>query len=206
MDRLYQTTFDQVRMPEERAQRLRAELASRCSHHELEAISMNNSKKIRRPAMAMVAVFVIAALSLTAFAYGETIVDRVYNMMTGGMVEHGTTEDGTAYASGSYNADEAVPPVERREDGRLYLTVNGENLDITDQCSYETPYLYECTGPDGLRHAFIIGGGLDAIGWAEFLWNENGLPEAGSAVFGTPGGAEDAPWLEQGKDELNLPW
>ena len=206
MDRLYQKTFDQVRLPEDRAQRLRAELASRCSHDEMEAISMDNSKKIRRPVMALVAVFLIAAMSLTAFAYGEKIVDRFYTMMTGGTVEHGTTEDGISYTGASTNLDEVVAPVELRDDGRLYLTVNGENLDITDQCSYEIPYIYECTGPDGLRHAFIVGGDRDAIGWAEFMWDENGMPEAGSAVFGTPGGQEDAPWLDEGKDELNLPW
>ncbi len=206
MDRLYQKTFDQVRMPKDRAQQLRTELASRCSHDEMEARTMNNSKKIRRPALALVAVFVIAAMSLTAFAYGGAIAERVYTLMTGGTVEHGVTEDGVSYASGSTAPDEVTAPVELRDDGRLYFVANGEDIDITDQCSYETPYIYECTGPDGLRHAFIVGGDLDAIGWAEFMWNEDGMPEAGSAAFGTPGGTEDAPWLDEGKDELNLPW
>ena len=206
MDRLYQKTFDRVRMPKDRAQQLRTELASRCSRDEMEARTMNNSKKIRRPALALVAVFVIAAMSLTAFAYGGTIVERVYTLMTGGTVEHGITEDGVSYASGSTTLDEVTAPVELRDDGRLYFVANGEDIDITDQCSYETPYIYECTGPDGLRHAFIVGGDPDAIGWAEFMWNEDGMPEAGSAAFGTPGGAEDAPWLDVGKNELNLPW
>ena len=59
---------------------------------------------------------------------------------------------------------------------------------------------------DGLRHAFIIGGDLDALGWAEFFWNEDGIPQGGAAHFGTPEGSDDAPWLDAGKTQLNLPW
>lgn len=206
MDPLYQRTFDQVRMSEDQVRQVRAELASRCPRDEMEAHPMNNSKRIRRPILAIAAVFLIAAMSLTAFAYGGRIVEQVYTMMTGGTTEHGIDENGNAYASGSVDTGAVTAPVELREDGRLYLTVNGEDLDITGQCSYETPYLYECTGPDGLRHAFIIGGDMDAIGWAEFMWDEDGMPSGGSAHFGTPGGTDDAPWLDAGKEQLNLPW
>lgn len=205
MDPLYQRTFDQVRMSEDQVRRVRTELASRCPRDEMEALHMNNSKRIRRPILAVAAVFLVAAMSLTAFAYGDRIVERVYTMMTGGSIERGVDESGNSYAIGSFDMGEAAP-VELREDGRLYLTVNGEELDITDQCSYETPYIYECTGPDGLRHALIIGGNLDAIGWAEFMWDEEGMPSGGNASFGTPGGTDDAPWFDAGKEELNLPW
>lgn len=33
----------------------------------------------------------------------------------------------------------------------MYLVVNEENTDITEKCSYTEPYIYECTGEDGLR-------------------------------------------------------
>ncbi|MCI8539405.1 MAG: hypothetical protein HFF18_12240 [Oscillospiraceae bacterium] len=206
MDPLYQRTFDQVRMSEEQVRQIRAGLASRCPRDEMEAHLMNNSKRIRRPILAIAAVFLIAAMSLTAFAYGGKIVEGVYTLMTGAIIEHGVDENGNSYASGSVETGDVTDPVELREDGRLYLTANGEDLDITDLCSYEIPYIYECTGPDGLRHAFIIGGGLDAIGWAEFMWDEEGMPEAGRACFGTPGGTDDAPWLDAGKAQLDLPW
>ena len=107
---------------------------------------------------------------------------------------------------GEVDTANLTAPVEVREDGRLYLTINGENTDITGQCSYETPYIYECTGTDGLRHAFIIGGDPGAIGWSEFMWDEDGFPSGGFAHFGTPGGPDDAPWLDAGKEQLNLPW
>jgi hypothetical protein len=32
------------------------------------------------------------------------------------------------------------------------------------------------------------------------------MPQGGAAHFGTPEGADDAPWLDAGKTQLNLPW
>ncbi len=206
MDRLYQRTFDRVHLPEDRARSLRAQLASQCSPMKQEVIPMKQHKSLRRPAVVLVAALLVCALSVTAFAYGGRVVEHVYHLMAGGIVEHGIDEAGNAYASGTASLDGAAAPVEVRADGRLYLVVQGEDTDITGQCSYTTPYIYECTGEDGLRHAFIVGGDPDAIGWAEFLWDENGLPAAGNAFFGTSGGPEDAPWLDAGKEQLGLPW
>ena len=203
MKQLYQKTFEQIKMPEARAAALRTTLASRCSQTEKEAIPMKHTKFFRRPMAAVAAVVLIVALSATAFAYSGGF----YRFMTGGSIQDVVDENGNVTGvQGQVDLDQVVEPVEVREDGRLYLTIDGQDTDITGLCSYETPYIYECTGPDGLRHAFIIGGDLDAIGWAEFFWNEDGMPQSGSAHFGTSEGPDDAPWLEAGKDQLGLPW
>ena len=178
MDRLYQRTFDQIHLPEERAAVVRKALASRCSQTEQEVIPMKHFKRLPRP--------VTAAAAL--------ILDI-------------TDENGQVIGvQGSVDPDLAVPPVELRDDGRLYLTANGENADITGLCSDETPYIYECTGSDGLRHTFIIGGEPDAVGWAEFIWDEDGLPTAGTSQFATPEGRDGAPWFDAAMEQLNLPW
>lgn len=203
MKQLYQKTFEQIKMPEARAAALRTTLASRCSQTEKEAIPMKHTKFFRRPMAAVAAVVLIVALSATAFAYSGGF----YRFMTGGSVQDVVDENGSVTGvQGQVDLDQVVEPVEVREDGRLYLTIDGQDTDITGLCSYETPYIYECTGLDGLRHAFIIGGDLDAIGWAEFFWNEDGMPQGGAAHFGTSGGSDDAPWLEAGTDQLGLPW
>lgn len=203
MKTLYQRTFEQIQLPEARTASLRASLASRCSQTEKEAIPMKHTKFFRRPMAAAAAVILVVALSATAFAYSGGF----YRFMTGGSVQEVMDADGNVIGSqGQVDLDQVVDPVEVREDGRLYLTIDGQDTDITGLCSYETPYIYECTGPDGLRHAFIIGGDLDAIGWAEFFWNEDGMPQGGSAHFGASEGPDDAPWLEAGKNQLNLPW
>lgn len=203
MKHLYQKTFEQIKMPEARAAALRTTLASRCSQTEKEAIPMKHTKFFRRPMAAVAAVVLIVALSATAFAYSGGF----YRFMTGGSIQDVVDENGNVTGvQGQVDLDQVVDPVELREDGRLYLTIDGQDTDITGLCSYETPYIYECTGLDGLRHAFIIGGDLDAIGWAEFFWNEDGMPQGGAAHFGTSEGPDDAPWLEAGKDQLGLPW
>ena len=205
MDHFYQKTFDQIQMPEDRAQALRTRLAAQCSPEKQEVISMNRTKSFRRPAVALVAALTVCALSITAFAYGGPIVEAVHNFMTGGTIEQGVNQDGENYTAGSMDTTSMVSPVEQR-DGHLYLTANGQDLDITDLCSYTTPYLYECIGQDGLRHAFVIGGDADAIGWAEFIWDKDGMPMGGNSAFGTNGGSDDAPWLNEGMKQLNLPW
>ena len=192
MNRLYQKTFDQVHMNEEKSKAVRDGLASRCL--EMEEKTMKNKTFIRRPAMLVVTVVLICALSLTAFAYGE----RIYRFVTGSVVAAGDSE-----VSGC--VEETVAPVEER-DGRLYLVINGENRDITDLCSYTEPYIYTCTGEDGLQHAFAIGGDAGAIGWAEFFWDEVGMLMAGCAEFGSWGGCADAPWLDAAMETLGLPW
>ena len=203
MDRLYQRTFDQIHLPEERAAVVRKALASRCSQTEQEVIPMKHFKRLPRPVTAAAALILVFALSATAFAYGQ----RFYSFMSGGSVQDITDENGQVIGvQGSVDPDLAVPPVELRDDGRLYLTANGENADITGLCSDETPYIYECTGSDGLRDTFIIGGEPDAVGWAEFIWDEDGLPTAGTSQFATPEGRDGAPWFDAAMEQLNLPW
>lgn len=162
--------------------------------------TMKSRPVLRRSGSLLVAAVLICALSISAFAYGGM---QLYQMLTGGTITHGQDADGT-YVSAVSLGDE-VSPVEVR-DGRLYLTINGEDKDITDECSYTEPYIYECVAEDGLRHSFIIGGDLDAIGWAEFIWDEDNMPTGGGASFGSSAGPDDAPWFDVGKETLGLPW
>ena len=204
MNHLYQKTFDQVHMPEKHYQSLRETLASQCSQSDMEANHMTTKTFLRRSVAVAAAILLVGVLSATAFAYGGRIVESVYQFMTGGMIEQGVDEDGTAYSCGT--ADTTVSPLELREDGSIWLIVNGEATEITDQFSYTTPYIKDCTGEDGLRHVFIVGGDLEAIGWSEFVWDENGLPAGGTTSYGTSKGREDAPWLDAAMATLGLPW
>ena len=147
----YQKMFDQIHLSAQRAGEVRRELAARRAQNKLEVTDMtDNSRNNRRPIAAILTVCAVAVLTVTAFASGG--LDHIIKMMT-------------VQSEETVQTEETVSPVELREDGRLYLTINGENRDITDECSYETPYVYECEGEDGLRHIFIIGGGLEETGW-----------------------------------------
>lgn len=206
MEKYYKHTFDQVQMPEDKATAIRSMISSRSIQTIQEDHSMKNKPIVRRFSFALVAIILVCSLSVTAFAHGEKIVEAIYQFITGGFTEKGIDEKGNAYSGGSMDMNTITAPMEIREDGKVYLTINGENKDITNEFSYTTPYIYECVGNDGLRHVFVIGGNLDAIGWSEFLWDDNGLPSAGQSMFGTPNGSDDAPWLDAAIEELGLPW
>lgn len=194
MNKLYEKTFSQIEMPKESMLALRSALASKCSDNETE-VPMKRFSFRRHPAALLAAVILIAALSVTALACGGA---ALYRFLTGG-----TITQAESYTEVSIGTE--FSPIEE-QDGHVYLTVSGERLDITDQFSYEIPYIYDCVAADGLRHVLIVGGAPDAIGWSEFIFDESGMPLGGSASFGTPNGTDDAPWLDAAKEQLDLPW
>jgi len=113
--------------------------------------------------------------------------------MTGGTIEQGIDENGVNYSAGSSDTSREVAPMEVRKDGSVWFVANGEDADITGQFSYTTPYIHDCTGEDVLRHVFIVGGEPDAIGWSEFVWDEDGMPVGGTSSYGTSAGRDDTP-------------
>lgn len=73
MDQHYRKTFDQITMPEDKAQAIRSRLAARCSGQTTneEGIPMRKTKPFRRPQIIAVAVVAVLLLSLgTAGATG----------------------------------------------------------------------------------------------------------------------------------------
>lgn len=201
-NRLYQRTFDQIRMSGEGTDRVRSELASRCAQKELEEINMKNRTGTRRPLAAIVAVCAVLALSVTAFA-SSGIAERVFHMLSGDTISVGMDEDGEAYVSEGFVGDAPASPVEERG-GRLYFTAGGEDIDITGLCSYETPYLHTLTDAGGQRHVFIIGGEPGAIGWAECMMDGDGEAALGAFVvtLAPEAGDAPAPWLDAGMELL----
>lgn len=198
----YQRTFDQINMPEAEAAKLRGALLSKQSKKS----PVIHRNFVRRPVAVLVAVILILSLSVTALAYGEKIIEHTYQFLSGGNVEVGIDEQGNPYSGTSMDPEGNFAPMELREDGRVYFTVNDENLDITEEFSYTDPYIYEYTDAEGQRHVFVVGGDLDTIGWAEFIWDKTGTPAAGKTVFGTSRGSDDAPWLTAAGKKLHLPW
>lgn len=126
MNRLYQKTFDHVRMPEDRARAMRAVLASRCSQSETEAVIMNKRKFLRRPAAILIAVLLIGALSITALAAdGGRIIhqigDIIYEIVSGDTVLPADTvtidlTDQDVITFDSYEFTE--------EDGEIWISLN----------------------------------------------------------------------------------
>ena len=102
------------------------------------------------------------------------------------------------------------------ENGRLYFTGNGENIDITDQITEEKPFFYTFVDEEyGLTHFMAVGyhGSIDNFGIYEFLREENEgqLPWEGWAGgtgrnFLNPETETRYPWVDIVWAEWNVPW
>ena len=87
---------------------------------------------------------------------------QVYNFMSGGTM---VNVPGSNYSEFTMPAGSPLT----LENGRIWLTANGEKLDITDKMDENTPYIQEHTDPaTGNKGYFVAGGTPERFGWAEF--------------------------------------
>jgi hypothetical protein len=90
--------------------------------------------------------------------------------------ESGEIAEQATYAA-SYSEAELADNeknVYKVEDGHVYFIAAGENIDITKKCSDSQYYQYEKVDSDGQKHVLIVGGSLEHLGWAEFIFDKDG--------------------------------
>ena len=82
-------------------------------------------------------------------------------------------------AAGKYKSYLEKNTIVEEENGRLYFAPEGgRRIDITDQVSEETPYIYDGSDPDaGLTYYIIMGGTPECYGWLTWISMPNPLYE-----------------------------
>lgn len=191
----YKRTFDAVRMSPEHQKRIRSELSSRFSEKQKED-NVVNIKSIRKPRKALVAaVAILASVLLAGFTFGSQIIQ----LLGGGRIESGTDGSGNNYTS--IDAGFETDPVEIR-DGQVYFVLDGSDTDITRYCTETTYYQYEQIADNGYRHVVVVGGTPDNLGWAEFVWDENGNFSGSNATTPASSNGEWPEWLELANETL----
>lgn len=126
MNHLYQKTFDQISMPEDRARSLRQELASHCSHAETEVHSMNNHKVLRRPAAFLAAVILIAALSFSALACGGYVIYQTQSS------DAKLPEGSTVIELSEEDFETAIPYTYTEEDGEILVSFDANDQEAAE--------------------------------------------------------------------------
>lgn len=127
----------------------------------------NNEKRTQKRRMPrMGKVILAAALAVgCVLSIAAGLPAQVYHFIGGGSVTVDPNTN-TAY----YDRLDAVPPAEVDGNGRLWLTVDDQRLDITDKISEDAPYLYERTDPaTGQKGYLMLGGTVDDFGWMEWF-------------------------------------
>ena len=117
--------------------------------------------------------------AITYAKTGETWIEKVLKLTTGNGVEvtvkdYETNNPNVARSEVTINADQQTDYC-YVEDGRLIFDFNGQKQDITDICSEKSYYQYEYTDESGFRHLIIAGGGVTDPGWAEYIFDQEGL-------------------------------
>lgn len=95
------------------------------------------------------------------------------------------------------------------ENGRLYFTGNGENLDITDEITEEKPYFYTCEDNRGHEIYFVVGydGTIENFGTYEFIKKDGQwLTGSGRNFLCSQVEGQAYPWVKVVWDTLNIPW
>ncbi len=128
----------------------------------------------------LIAAALVAALLLAGFTFAPVIV----RMLNGRTVEW---DEDHLFSSGP-----AADLAEVR-DGRVYFT--RDNTDITAYCSENTYFRYDFQDEQGISHVILVGGEIDAVGWTEILYFQDGR-RLSHAHLATEG--EDPAWYVAG--------
>lgn len=202
MEKELKEVFNQVKMPVECALNIEGMIK------EKQETKPQRIKIRKMPSAVAAAAAVIMALLLTdgvVYAYtGSGIISRII-AFNGAVFTKTVDEDGSIISEGQLNPEEATAPA-KYEDGRLYFTANGENLDITEEVSDTRAYTYTYQDAASVTHYMIVGGRPESFGYAEFLQGADGEWIGGSFVGGEVGGTINPDWLQNAKQELNIPW
>lgn len=130
MNDLYQKTFNQINMSEERVQSLRAELASRCSNAETEVIPMKKAT-LRHSTSFLIAAALAALMSVSALACGVYYY-VTYQVNDGMDIPDNAVDltDDSNFESGNYTY--------REEDGQIIVDLPADPSTANADVSYDT--------------------------------------------------------------------
>ncbi len=163
-----------------------------------------------RPAMAVAAVFFLVCL----LGCSPTVQAAVGKMLVITFPDLDLTiiekplQDGTGGYGQIVAIDTDKTTFAYVENGRLYFTGNGENLDITDQITEDSPFFYTYE-QDIYEITLIVGysGSLENFGTYEFI-KENGewFTGSGRNFYSNVDEGVPYPWVQVVWDTLDIPW
>ncbi len=162
----------------------------------------------RRMVTALVCAALLLGLGVTAYAYSGEL-RRFFGWSGNAVITQGVDVDGNTVASTEMNTEELTSPVEI-EGESMFLIVNGEHTDITDEVRSGKAYTYRHVDAEGVEHIWVIGlcgEKLESYGYAEFIRTTEGEWLGGYSHGIELGEDMRGPdWFETGKDEMGIPW
>ncbi len=174
----YSEAFDRIHAPE----RVR-----RAVLEETQEEGQARVHRFSRRAVVLLAAALVLTLGVTAYAVGG-----VYHWADGVTIEESSGENGGVHLRIEAGEQDIAEPVELRN-GSLFLTANGQDLDISDKLSQEEPYYYSFTvsqngeeifycvavglnGPEITDYAYVVCRGRVNGSWMNYTTGGPGTP------------------------------
>lgn len=210
MQKQLKEVYGQIKMPEECVRRIEQAMLEKKSEDSKKAVA--ESRKMFRSGKAAAVVFVMAVLLLlangTVYAWtGEGIISRIASFAGNAIISEEVDEEGNSSSVVTLDTSHMTAPAEFKE-GRLWFTANGESIDITEQVSGKSAYIYDYVDEQGVTHYLIVGGEPESFGYAEFLYDGTKNPGWLGGYFqgGKVGETINPDWLKNAKKKLSIPW
>ena len=192
--------YEQIKMPEACVQRTKEAMKN-----------MEQKRKQRRlglrPAVAL------AALLIAGLGMNTRVRAAVNEMVRYVFADIAIIREEGEWREVSFETEENGPVFLETDGGKMYLSVYGQYIDITDKCSMEKPYIYTFVDEENIEHILIIGGEADNFGVSEFYREiVEGQPEWNGWIGGYSENYIDNstgmayPWMAAAWEELDLPW
>lgn len=90
-------------------------------------------------------------------------------------------------------------------DGRLYLTVGDECIDVTDQCGENSYYRYEAANDDGGKSVILVGGTVENNGWVELVFDADGNYVFNQMKVEADSSGRTPDWVNQAMHQEGVP-
>ena len=171
INELYKATMDNVTMPQDDKDDLRAKLAEQAqtgrSGHRLARVG-----KYAAIAAAVCAVLLCIPATRTTVSAAIDYIKQTFHLANGTEVTYEENSEGNSIQF-TISTDD-VNGYTKVENGRLYLVLGDTKEDITDKCGPDKYFRHEIKNADGSHSVILIGGTPDSCGWCELFFDKNG--------------------------------
>ncbi len=168
---LYKSTMDNVTMPQDDKDNLRAKLAEQ-AQTDRSGRRLARVGKYAAIAAAVCAVLLCIPATRTTVSAAIDYIKQTFHMANGAEVTYEENSEGNSIQfTISTDDDNGYTKV---ENGRLYFVLDDTKEDITDKCGTDKYFRHEINNEDGSRSVILIGGTPESCGWCELFFDKNG--------------------------------
>lgn len=159
MENMIRQTFGKIEMEESKKMETRRLLAEKQS-------KSPSWIKCAACIAACMAVLLCIPSARGAIVHAAGYITKIFKTANGSEITYEETDNMLKFTIEHVDQDYT-----RVTDGRLYLVIGDECIDVTDQCGETSYYRYEKANDDGGKSVIFVGGTVENNGWIELVFD-----------------------------------